>query len=127
MSAIPVEKGTDPHELAEKLAEYGFLRLKDKKIRPFIYIGDQAGEDSDGYASIKNPILVGSVSDSLIEKLDAGLHKKMVLEHKIKKSEKRLKNWTGDAIGRDIEEEFLKKQKEDYKIIVERYNSVIHE
>lgn len=43
----------DEKYMARRLNEYGFLRMKDSKIKPYIVIGKEVGIDSDGYESIE--------------------------------------------------------------------------
>jgi len=38
--------------MTRRLNEYMFLRMKDEKLKPYIYTGEVIGRDSDGYESI---------------------------------------------------------------------------
>jgi hypothetical protein len=49
VSAVEIGNWGDEY-LKRRLREYDFLRMKDPKIRPYLYSGKQIGIDSDGYA-----------------------------------------------------------------------------
>lgn len=55
LSAVRVERDwlERPQYLARRLREYGFLRIKDGQIRPWLMVGELVGRDSDGYDSIR--------------------------------------------------------------------------
>ncbi|HVJ68863.1 MAG TPA: DUF6098 family protein [Caulifigura sp.] len=53
--------------LRRRLREYGFLRMKDSKIRCWIMVGQIVGKDSDGYESIEITGECYRVADALLE------------------------------------------------------------
>jgi len=72
ISAIPIGSDMHPVDIARRLAEYGFLRMKDNHIRPFVYVGERIGTDSDGYALIRPTKKVAELSDATILAIDKG-------------------------------------------------------
>lgn len=63
----------DPELTARVLQEYSFLRMKDGKIKGWVYSGMRIGTDSDGAALLDSGSIVshGFISEDLLEKLDA--------------------------------------------------------
>lgn len=51
LSAVKIGNWADEY-MVRRLAEYRFLRMKDSRIRPYIYTGECIGLDSDGYESL---------------------------------------------------------------------------
>lgn len=68
-SAVPVnpEWATDPAWMTRRVGEYGFLRMKDPDISPYLYSGKKVGTDSDGYDLISNIDGVAKISPSLLD------------------------------------------------------------
>lgn len=52
LSAVKIGAWADEYMIT-RLQEYRFLRLKDARINPYIYTGNEIGKDSDGYSSIE--------------------------------------------------------------------------
>ena len=100
-----------PVDIAKRLAEYGFLRMKDKGIRPRVYVGEQIGTDSDGYALIRPSSEVAKVSDETVRAIDSGYAKAAELRDRIDELSARLPKLQGS--GRDITERNLAKAREE--------------
>ena len=107
LSAIPISGDMHPVDIAKRLAEYGFLRMKDKGIRPRVYVGEQIGTDSDGYALIRPSSEVAKVSDETVRAIDSGYAKAAELRDRIDELSARLPKLQGS--GRDITERNLAK------------------
>lgn len=77
LSAVKIdpEWATDPQWMGRRVGEYGFLRMKDPKIAPYIYSGKEVGLDSDGYSLIKDISGVARINPSLLDDLNKDLYK----------------------------------------------------
>ena len=76
-SAVPInpEWTSDPEWMARRVGEYGFLRMKDEKISPYIYSGKKIGADSDGYDLISDIDALYKIDPSLIDGMKARFRK----------------------------------------------------
>ena len=105
LSAIPIGSDMHPVDIARRLAEYGFLRMKDDRIRPFVYVGERVGTDSDGYALIRPTKKVAEISDTTIRAIDKGYAQAAALRDEIDVLESRSSRAQGSAkqiIDRDL-------------------------
>lgn len=112
LSAVPLDPEMSKSELAKYVKEYGFLRMKDREISPYVFRGVRIGTDSDGYALIQPTEISEArrIGLELIKKLDAGLAKRLDLEEAIARDNRRLEKVT-DAFGRKIIQESLEKNR----------------
>lgn len=76
-SAVPINPdwATDPEWMARRIGEYGFLRMKDEKISPYIYSGKKVGTDSDGYDLINEIEGLYRIDPSLIDRMKSRFKK----------------------------------------------------
>lgn len=76
-SAVPINPdwANDQEWMARRVGEYGFLRMKDPKISPYIYSGKKVGTDSDGYDLISDIDAKYRIDPSLIDSLKARFRK----------------------------------------------------
>jgi len=111
LSAVPITSDMEDHEIAKYAKEYGFLRMKDSKIKPHFYAGEKVGEDSDGYDSIRPTRHIGTGHASFVKELDAGLAEKLRLKRNIEKGEKLLAG-DMDVVARKIWEKSVAEDKE---------------
>lgn len=105
LSAIPIYADTHPVDIAKRLSEYSFLRLKDRASRPRVYIGNVVGTDSDGYALIKPTSSVMNVPDDVLNAIDSGYSKAFELRNNIEESSRRIEKLQGAA--KEIERKSL--------------------
>lgn len=110
LSAVPLDSDMSRADLAKFVKEYGFLRMKDKEIAPYVFKGVRVGTDSDGYALIQPGAILEPrpLSSELIKKLDAGLAKRLDLEEAVARDTLKLTKIT-DPFGRKIIQESLDK------------------
>lgn len=106
LSAIRIDPGWDEPTLAERVKEYGFLRMNNRRIKPYLYQGVQVGKDSDDHPSIRIDRSIGVLSSNLVEQLDIGLAEKLKLESDLRDLEERIPR--ADIFGKEILEEKAK-------------------
>ena len=108
LSAVEIEPGWSPGKLARRVEEYGFLRMNDPNVKPWLYEGKRVGTDSDGYPVIEIKKAVGKLSDSLVSDLDNGFGKRLEIEEQIAENQKALVR-TDDPIGKKIVKDSIDK------------------
>lgn len=116
LSAVELPKGMTRAEAAKYINEYRFLKMKDPKIKPFLYEGNVLGKDSDGYISIAPKKLIGEIPDELQKNLSGDFVRRLELESSISDANNRLLKIT-DPIGKDIMNENLLKYKGELELI----------
>lgn len=101
LSAVKLNKDWSEAELASRVSEYSFLRIKDGRISAWIYKGNEVGNDSDAASSITEVELVGTLSSGLIKQLDSGLARKMALTAALEEAKSKLQKVTDD-LAREV-------------------------
>lgn len=74
LSAVEVSASDHPLDIAKSLAEYGFLRMQDKKSVPHVYAAKRVGTDSDGHALIKPTRLLSETPQDVLRAIDLRFH-----------------------------------------------------
>lgn len=77
LSAVPVDAdwASDAERMSRRLGEYGFLRMKDAMISPYLYRASRVGTDSDGYALISDINAIARIDPALLDAMKAKYRK----------------------------------------------------
>jgi len=109
LSSVPWPSNESLGKKLKSISEYMFLRLKDPKIRPYIYKAKQIGTDSDGYSLISEISLKAEFSDRFIKMIDKGVAEIIEIVESIESINNRMASV--DAIGKSILENSLIRKK----------------
>ena len=109
LSSVPWPSNESLGKKLKSISEYMFLRLKDPKIRPYIYKAKQIGTDSDGYSLISEISLKAEFSDRFIKMIDKGVAEIIEIVESIESINNRMASV--DAIGKSILENSLMRKK----------------
>lgn len=77
LSASELHATHTDDELCEQLAEYGYLRLRNARIRPAIIAGDRIGRGGDGEPVLGHVRVVEIVPRHIVGSLDAWVSNRM--------------------------------------------------
>lgn len=95
LSAIELSKNDAPDQLLRLIADYGFLRMKDEKIRPHLYRAERIGVDTDNAPTIRPTEYLGSLTDEAVNFIsDPSNLKRMSLMDSIEKNKSALAHYS---------------------------------
>lgn len=97
LSAIEITGDMHPVDIARYLAEYGFLRMQDRRSTPHVFLAERVGSDSDGYASVKPRKLLLDSTPEVVKAIDLKLTDVMDAMDDIQKESRRLERSPGHA------------------------------
>ena len=108
LSAVEITDSMRSVDIAKRLSEYGFLRMQDPKSVPHVYLAENVGTDSDGYASIRPTKHLLTADKTVVASIDSKLADVMDAEDEVAKLRARIDRF-GDAqsAGRSITEQAL--------------------
>lgn len=95
LSAIEITGDMHPVDIADRLSEYGFLRMQDRRSTPHVFLADRVGTDSDGYASIKPKKLLLDSDSAIVKAIDLKLSDIMDAMDNIERESEKLKTSPG--------------------------------